>query len=64
MHIVVRADFNEIQMATLAVNLWKLTKKNKTIDSSNEVKYFNNEFILNFLTVHIFCLTGKNDGLH
>lgn len=39
-HIVVRGDLNEIQMATLAVNLWKLSKKNKPINSANEVNLY------------------------
>jgi len=40
LHIVVRADLNEMQMATLAVNLWKLLKKNKSIDLVVEVNKF------------------------
>jgi hypothetical protein len=40
--IIVRADLNEIQMATLAINLWKLTRKNKIIDSIIEVNEISN----------------------
>lgn len=48
-HIVARADLNEMQMATLAVNLWKLSKKNKTMDPLIEVNQKHS-----FLSINIF----------
>ncbi|XP_050438834.1 VPS35 endosomal protein-sorting factor-like [Adelges cooleyi] len=36
MHIVVRADLNDVQMTTLAINLWKLSKKHKTMDAKTQ----------------------------
>jgi len=50
-HIIVRTDLNEIQMATLAINLWKLLKKNKTMDPINKV---NLKFYVNLLKLMIF----------
>lgn len=77
-HIVVRADLNEMQMATLAVNLWKLSKKNKTIDSGNEVKlllfiffFYTSLYWLYFSStnskhtiIFIFFFSGKNDNVY
>ncbi|XP_026817702.1 UPF0505 protein C16orf62 homolog isoform X1 [Rhopalosiphum maidis] len=59
LHVVVRADLNEIQMATLAVNLWKLSKKNKTImDSKIEV----NEKMITYIIE--FCENEDDEIYH
>lgn len=59
--IVVRADLNEIQMVTLAVNLWKLSKKNKIMDSMIEVN--EKSSILN-LSFDKFFFPGKYGIVH
>lgn len=55
-HIVIRADLNETQMATLAVNLWKLSKKNKTTDSIHK------ENIMAY--IQDFCKSNNDEIYH